>query len=248
MYVTVINHVFILTLWWQSGHTTMSVKLPYDLEEEILSRVPWKFLAKLRCVCKLWNSLILEERLNKKNLSFHMHNYSGEHRFILKDSGPKICAVGIEEQKTWLIPRLWSSKTLPLQKSDHSIPPVRAYKIVHCDGLLLCVMDNQLLLRNPLLKETSWIKCGSDFHQRDDAYSLGYLSHCDYRILRFRCAINSRNRPSRVEVCEVASKTWKVIDKISFGWFLSERHCRSYLWEELLIVQSYDFSRKGFSP
>lgn len=177
----------------------MSVKLPYDLEEEILSRVPWKFLAKLRCVCKLWNSLILEERLNKKNLSFHMHNYSGEHRFILKDSGPKICAVGIEEQKNLADPPSLIVQDFTLTKVRPLDPPVRAYKIVHCDGLLLCVMDNQLLLRNPLLKETSWIKCGSDFHQRDDAYSLGYLSHCDYRILRFRCAINSRNRPSRVE-------------------------------------------------
>ena len=34
-----------------------------------------------------------------KNLSFHMHSYSGEHRFILTDNGPKISAVGIEEQQ-----------------------------------------------------------------------------------------------------------------------------------------------------
>ncbi|KAH0853343.1 hypothetical protein HID58_093284 [Brassica napus] len=41
----------------------------------------------------------MHERLNKKNLSFHMHIYSGEHRFILLDTGPKISAVGIEEQQ-----------------------------------------------------------------------------------------------------------------------------------------------------
>lgn len=81
----------------------MAVKLPYDMEEEILSRVPWKSLVKLRCVCKLWNSLILEERLNKKNLSFHMPSYSGEHRFILTDRGPKISAVGIEEEQSNMV-------------------------------------------------------------------------------------------------------------------------------------------------
>ncbi|KAF3609593.1 hypothetical protein DY000_02049860 [Brassica cretica] len=71
---------------------------------------------------------------------------------------------------------------------------IKLYNAFHCDGLLLCVMENQLLVWNPLLKETSWIKCGSDFHRRDDAYSLGYLSHCDYRILRFRCARRTLRR------------------------------------------------------
>ncbi|CAF2046601.1 unnamed protein product [Brassica napus] len=119
-------------------------------------------------------------------------------------------------------------------------------------------MDNQLVVRNPLLKETTWIKCGSDVHQRDDAYSLGYLSHCDYRILRFRCASNSRNRPSRVEVCEVASKTWKVIDNISFDWFLSvplsilslrgTPYCIGLREDHTAFVQSYDFYKESFQP
>ncbi|CAN7094579.1 unnamed protein product [Brassica rapa subsp. narinosa] len=235
----------------------MALKLPYDLEEEILARVPWKYLATLRCVCKLWNSLILEERLNKKNLSFHMHSYSGEHRFILKDTGPTISAVGIEEQKNVVDPPSLIVQDFTLIKA-RTCNPVRVYKTVHCDGLLLCVMDNQLVVRNPLLKETTWIKCGSDFHQRDDAYSLGYLSHCDYRILRFRCANNSRNRPSRVEVCEVASKTWKVIDNISSDWFLSvplsilslrgTPYCIGLREDHTAFVQSYDFYKERFQP
>ncbi|CAH8343190.1 unnamed protein product [Eruca vesicaria subsp. sativa] len=234
-----------------------SVKLPYDMEEEILSRVPWKSLAKLRCVCKLWNSLILEERLNKKNLSFHMHSYSGEHRFILTDDGPNISAVGIEEQKNVVDPLSLTVQDFTLIKV-RPYDPINVYKIVHCDGLLLCVMDTQLLVWNPLLKETSWIKCGSDFHEPDDAYSLGYLSHCDYRILRFRCASNSRNKPPRVEVCEVASKTWKVIENISFDWFLSvplsilslrgTPYCIGLQEDHTAFVQSYDFSKERFQP
>ncbi|KAH0911794.1 hypothetical protein HID58_035115, partial [Brassica napus] len=226
-----------------NGSTTMALKLPYDLEEEILARVPWKYFATLRCVCKLWNSLILEERLNKKNLSFHMHSYSGEHRFILKDTGPTISAVGIEEQKNVVDPPSLIVQDFTLIKA-RTCNPVRVYKTVHCDGLLLC--------------ETTWIKCGSDFHQRDDAYSLGYLSHCDYRILRFRCASNSRNRPSRVEVCEVASKTWKVIDNISFDWFLSvplsilslrgTPYCIGLREDHTAFVQSYDFYKERFQP
>ncbi|KAG2329404.1 hypothetical protein Bca52824_000584 [Brassica carinata] len=235
----------------------MALKLPYDLEEEILSRVPWKSLATLRCVCKLWNSLILEERLNKKNLSFHMHSYSGEHRFVITDRGPNISAVGIEEQKNVVDPLSLIVQDFTLVRV-RPCEPIKVYKTVHCDGLLLCVMDNQLLVRNPLLKETTWIKCGSDFHQLDDAYSLGYLSHCDYKILRFRCASNSRNKPSRVEVCEVAFKTWKVIDNISFDWFLSvplsilslrgTPYCIGLREDHTAFVQSYDFYKERFQP
>ncbi|GAU21439.1 hypothetical protein TSUD_32700 [Trifolium subterraneum] len=44
--------------------------LPYDLvEEEILSRLPVKFLLQIRCVCKSWNSLISDPRFAKKHLS-----------------------------------------------------------------------------------------------------------------------------------------------------------------------------------
>lgn len=129
----------------------------------------------------------MEERLNKKNLSFYMHSYSGEHLFILTDRGPKIYAVGIEEQQnnmddppSLIVEEFTLTKVRPCEA-------IKLYRAVHCDGLLLYVMENQLLVRNPLLKETTWIKCDSDFHQRDDAYSLGYLSHCDFRNLRFRC-------------------------------------------------------------
>ncbi|ESQ45458.1 hypothetical protein EUTSA_v10011043mg, partial [Eutrema salsugineum] len=71
------------------------------------------------------------------------------------------------------------------------------YKIVHCTVLLLYIMDNQLLIWNPSLKETRWVKCGSDFHWFDDAYGLGYIrqspSNHDYRLVRFRCALSRGN-------------------------------------------------------
>ena len=154
----------------------MSLKLPYDLEEEILSRVPWNFFAKLRCVCKLWNSLILEERLNKKNLSFHMHSYSGEHRFIFKDSGPTISAVGIEEQKNVVDPPSLIVQDFTLIKAQ-PCNPIRVYKTVQCDGLLLCVMDNQLLVRNLLLKETTVRKYAVKFCGKTRIYGSGKEAH-----------------------------------------------------------------------
>ncbi|EFH52302.1 hypothetical protein ARALYDRAFT_906403 [Arabidopsis lyrata subsp. lyrata] len=130
----------------------MEMTLPRDLEDEILSRVPDKSLARFRCVCKQWNTQLVEE--------------------------------------TFL--------------AQHSSRIIRVYKIVQCTGLLVCVMENQLLIWNPYLKVTRWIKCSSDFHRFDDAYGLGFIRQSptlrNYKIVRFRCAHNSRDRPSRVEV------------------------------------------------
>ncbi|XP_010412721.1 PREDICTED: putative F-box/LRR-repeat/kelch-repeat protein At1g11620 [Camelina sativa] len=233
--------------------------LPSDLEEEILCRDPFRRLAKFRSVCKLWNSMILDERVILKNMS-----YSGEHGFIITHNAILSSSVSIKEQQNVVdSPPSLVTKNLSLRKFRPA-QSVKVYKIVQCDGLLLCVMDNQLLVRNPLLKETSWVKCGSDFHAYDDAYSLGYLSPCDYRILRFRCASNSRNRPPRVEVCQLASKTWKVIDypiSCTFDWvlkiplsILSLRGTPYWIGfrEEdhttTAFVQSFDFAKERFQP
>jgi len=43
--------------------------LPFDLIEEILSRLPVKLLLQLRCACKSWNSLISDRKFAKKHLS-----------------------------------------------------------------------------------------------------------------------------------------------------------------------------------
>lgn len=67
----------------------------------------------------------------------------------------------------------------------------------HCDGILLFVMrSKKLLVLNPLLKHARWIKCGHGTDKLKDmyGYGLGYIrnqssSHCDYKIVRFRCAV-----------------------------------------------------------
>ncbi|EOA25245.1 hypothetical protein CARUB_v10018559mg [Capsella rubella] len=229
----------------------MTLRLPSELEEEIISRVTFRILAKWRSVCKLWNSMILDQSLILKNLSRTHIGDSRDHRFIISHDG---CLSSVSTEEQVLTP----SENLSLGRV-HPTRIIKVYKVVHCNGLLLCVMDNKLLVWNPLLKEMCWVKCGSDFHAYDDAYSLGYLSPCDYRILRFRCASNSRNRPPRVEVCQLSSKTWKCVDMISpFDWFLriplailslrGTPYCIALREDHTAFLQSFDFSKEIFQP
>lgn len=146
------------------------------------------------CMQALEQSDSRQHRFRKKNFS-HMYNYMAVHMREALLAEYVLSRINHGEN-------VFDPPSLSLMIQDitlrrvRPVRPIKVYKIVHCDGLLLFFMDNQLLVWNPFLKETRWIKCGSDFHEFDNAYSLGYPSRRgDYRILRFRCASNSRNRP-----------------------------------------------------
>ncbi|XP_010412707.1 PREDICTED: putative F-box/LRR-repeat/kelch-repeat protein At1g11620 [Camelina sativa] len=237
----------------------MEVTLPRDLEDEILSRVPDKSLARFRCGCKQWNTQLVEETFLEQHSS-RMHNYSGcgEDQIIIKGARNRINSVAspsLTVQNLTLI-----NKRLMVHEFGNR---VRVYKIVHCTGLLLCVMENQLLVWNPFLKVTRWVKCSSDFHRFDDAYGIGFIRQSptqhNYKIVRFRCPHNSRDRPPRIEVYEFLSNRWKVItNHISFDWHLRvplsgvSLGGNSY-WiglreDSTAFIQCFDFSKERFQP
>ena len=114
-----------------------------------------------------------------------------------------------------------------------------------------------------MLKETRWVKCGSDFHCFDDAYGLGFVrqsppTHRSYKIVRFRCARNDRDRPPRVEVYEFAYNSWKVLADITFDWhlklplsnvgLLGEIHTGSVFDKMMLSYKASIFPKKDFNP
>lgn len=53
--------------------------LPFEIQEEILSRLPVKFLMQFQCVCKSWKSLISKPDFAKK----HLRMSNKRHRFLL---------------------------------------------------------------------------------------------------------------------------------------------------------------------
>ncbi|XP_010412708.1 PREDICTED: putative F-box/LRR-repeat/kelch-repeat protein At1g11620 [Camelina sativa] len=229
---------------------TMPIDLPSDLQEEVLSRVPMKSLARFRAVCKQWNTLFVEDRFLAKHY--------GEHHFLIGTCFGEITSLNIKDNTLILLQNLSVGNIRPKKLQQY----IKVYKIGHCDGVLYYVLSNQILVWNPLLKLSRWIECDcSEFFELDEAYGLGYIrrssSIYDYKLVRFRCPRNSKGRRATVEVYEFTSNMWKTID-ISFDWFLRVPLASVSLrgtpyWiglreDNTAFIQSFDFIKERFEP
>lgn len=118
-------------------------KLPWELEEDILSRVPPKPLVRFRTVCKRWNTLFSDK-------TFINNHKMSTFQFILVTK-PKIYSVSlnpeIEVRELSLdIPGLISQAPY-----DH---------LVVCNELLLFAMDKGPVVCNPWLGKIRPIQAG----------------------------------------------------------------------------------------
>ncbi|KAF3555131.1 hypothetical protein F2Q69_00017412 [Brassica cretica] len=113
-------------------------QLPWELIEEILSRVPLKSLVRLSVVCKRWNVILDDKRF--------INNHKETFRFILKTK-TKIYSVSIDP-KIVVRELRWDTLGLEYQKTT---------KLVDCDEFLICNMDQGAVVWNPWLKQSAWI-------------------------------------------------------------------------------------------
>lgn len=131
----------------------------------------------------------------------------------------------------------------------------------HCDGLLLFVMETNLLVLNPFLKQARSIKCGSGFDHSVDAYGIGYVSNqsssSSFKMVRFRCGDSDDKDRSRIKVYDFKSDRWRVVVDKSFDGFSEfpessvclrgTPYWRGYLnGKTFSTVQSFDFSKERF--
>ncbi|CAH8276322.1 unnamed protein product [Arabidopsis lyrata] len=72
----------------------------------------------------------------------------------------------------------------PCIKQIAKLDQIEISKVLQCDGFLLCVIkdNSRLLVWNPYLGQTRFIKPRNSFH-RLDRYALGYDSNHNYKIL-----------------------------------------------------------------
>ncbi|XP_019100742.1 PREDICTED: F-box/kelch-repeat protein At3g16740-like [Camelina sativa] len=97
---------------------------------------------------------------------------------------------------------------------DKLINHIEISKVLHCDGLLLCVYKDKtkLVVWNPYLGQTRVIEPKDAFH-RLDRYALGYDKYKkSYKILRF-VDNNLRGNPVfAYQVYDLNSNSWSVLD------------------------------------
>ncbi|CAA7048457.1 unnamed protein product [Microthlaspi erraticum] len=118
---------------------THEENLPWELTEEILSRVPPISLVRFRAVSKQWDALFDDKTF--------INNHKSTFRFILTTKS-KIYSVSIDPK---IVVR---ELTLGIQGLEYQV--LKA--IVECGEFLLCGMDNRSAVWNPWLNRTRWFK------------------------------------------------------------------------------------------
>ncbi|KAG7583460.1 F-box domain [Arabidopsis suecica] len=163
-------------------------KLPWELAEEILSRVPPNTLVPLRTVSKQWNALFDDKTFIK--------NHKATNRFILTTKS-KIYSVSID-------PKIEVCElTFDIPGLESQIPKY----LFDCDKLLLCGMEKGVVVWNPCLRQSKWIE--QDLNQtRMKAYGIGYNNKGSYKIVG---TCHRKEHPTKVmwTILDFASNVWK---------------------------------------
>ncbi|KAF3546793.1 hypothetical protein DY000_02004444 [Brassica cretica] len=158
--------------------------LPWELESEILSRVPPTSVKQLRFTCKRWNALFKDYRFMKNHLC-----KAAAQMVLKKDKSVYSFSFdfhGIHNRYDQFI--TFTGKLLSLKDSED----VEIYKTFHCEGLLLCTTkDSRLVVWNPCTGQTRWIqsRLPSNSYTEYQTCFLGYgnknKSCYSFKILRF---------------------------------------------------------------
>ncbi|KAJ4916479.1 F-box/kelch-repeat protein [Raphanus sativus] len=202
--------------------------LPVNLVEEILSRVPLKYMREVRLTCKEWDSLSKSRSFSKMRIDKLSTVKEGESLMIaMMDYNLYLTRVvlgGTDED-----PFVECQGRLTCLDKQ-----IKISEFFHCDGLLLCVLRDDLtkyIVWNPYLGQTRSIEA-RDSHLPDICpwtwfkYGLGYEdkgSSCrGYKLLR-SIDIYYDNRPTHqcscYEIYDFDSSTWKTLD-ITPNWYI----------------------------
>ncbi|CAA7039031.1 unnamed protein product [Microthlaspi erraticum] len=141
--------------------TTIS-DLPWDLVEEILSRVraPITSLGAVRFTCKRWNAYSKEREAKQQFVGFMMKNF-------------RVCSVRFDVHGILHNDDVHEEFFQSTKKLGNVHNQVEVSQVFHCDGLLLCATrgNTGLVVWNPYLGQTRWIKPRNTYHILDKSDS-----------------------------------------------------------------------------
>ncbi|EOA33047.1 hypothetical protein CARUB_v10016379mg [Capsella rubella] len=196
--------------------------LPVDLVEEILSRIPAISMTRLRPTCKLWNALFQSRGFREKHFCT-----APKESLVLLGTDDNVCSLRVNLNVA--APSIEFKSALTLKDYlDYNSEKVYIKTVFHCDGLLLCTLDDaRIVVWNPCLGETRWIQLKT--HDRPSGpgrpcrpcstYALGYQNNHSYKILKCWDSDGPRSGDVVFEIYEFSSDSWNVFDEVSMNGF-----------------------------
>ncbi|KAL0857462.1 hypothetical protein Bca101_062616 [Brassica carinata] len=242
---------------------TTSEKLPWELEEEILSRVPIQSLARFRSVCKRWNGLFNESKFIKGHLDrarpqFILLSQSSMYSIEINDLDGVDPTVKLRDLASFSS----SSCEIAWQEIDFD----HTTTITSFDGLLFCNFwprESRAALWNPWLMssrpppQVKWIEFGD---RKFYVCGLGYDKNKVYKMFGyFICLRQVRNNyHERAAVYHCGSQAFKFIDTPGEDWPIREAYRYNVSLNGNLywitsnagkhFIRSFDFSKEILKP
>ncbi|KAG2317679.1 hypothetical protein Bca4012_068591 [Brassica carinata] len=220
----------------------LHVSLPWELEEDILSRLPPRSLVRFRAVSKRWNSLFKDKSFINKQLSLSRPQFI----FLTKS---KIYSIDIIDQRINL-------RELHASFRDSNL---QYRRITTCDELLFCkyppfCSKMETALWNPWLRQANLIKLsvGKEF----SVFGLGYDNSGPQKAHKLLLYYP----PLEVVIYECASQALRYIDT-PYEVYLAQIDRRSHVslygvlyWIACNLqtceyfIQCFDFTSEVFKP
>ncbi|CAN6918769.1 unnamed protein product [Brassica oleracea] len=129
--------------------------------------------------------------------------------------------------------------------------------VIHCDGLLLCTTtEGELVVWNPCLGETRWIKHndGRRCFRRKAMFTLGYENNQSCRCYKIMMFLDwydiggEYDQDGEFEIYDFNSNTWRFINARNCIFNKSEGvtlNGNNY-WINIGYLLSFDFTRERF--
>ncbi|CAA7058971.1 unnamed protein product [Microthlaspi erraticum] len=188
--------------------------LPREMEEEVLSKLPVTSLGEVRSTCKKWNSITKGHSFLKRHMGESAEGASKKKQKQRKGIEIKVVML-LEKRVSLMSVNLLYPSIEPI--GNINADGVDISKIIHCDGLFLCITEEEnssrVVVLNPYLGQTRWIEPRTSYH-RFDSYALGYDNKKKHKVLRFVNDYDPRvkHRVCEFEIYSLDSNSWKVVD------------------------------------
>lgn len=191
------------------SETAMVATLPYEIIEEILSRLPVKSLGRLRCVSKLWRSLISDPHFIKMHLKQRLRHKV----FMSFISRRKIQFFDYEALLNGDDDENSAVKNLQFPVEMGSIRSVKL--LGSCNGLLcLGLGERNVIVWNPCVGE--YKKVQEPEGEGDGSYGFGYDScNDDYKLVRVIPG-NGSDKMISVDVFSLKANSWR---RVCYGGY-----------------------------